>query len=108
MNSFQVSREVGERRVRLVPDADDDRHRRVDDRADHALVVEAPQVLERAAAAGKDQHVEVWVVVEALERADDGRRGLVALDAARAEHELDERIAAAHDVGDVAPYDADG
>ena len=48
------------------------------------------------------------MVVQALEGADDRRGGRVSLHAARAEDELDERVAAPQDVGDVAPHDADG
>ena len=50
-----IGGEVGQRHVDLVADAAHDRQRVRDDRADDPLVVERPQVLERAAAAGEDR-----------------------------------------------------
>ena len=52
-----VRGEIGDREIDLVADAADDRDRRGDDRARQRFVVEGPQILERAAAAGQDQHV---------------------------------------------------
>ena len=53
----QVGGEVGEAEIGFMADRGDDRHRRGGDRAHQMLVVERPQVLERAAAAGQQQHV---------------------------------------------------
>ena len=50
-----VGGEVGQRDVRLVADAADDRDPMGDDGPDDRLVVERPEVLERPAAAGQDR-----------------------------------------------------
>ena len=52
-----VGRELGERHVRLVADADDDRARDARPRPARRLLVERPEVLERAAAAREDDDV---------------------------------------------------
>ena len=52
-----VRRELGERDVGLVADANHDGHRERGHRAHHDLLVERPEVLHRAAAAGEDDHV---------------------------------------------------
>ncbi len=54
-----VGDEVGDRDVGLVADAADDRNAARVDRARDGFLVERHQVLERAAAAGEDQHVAV-------------------------------------------------
>ena len=54
-----VGDEVGDREVHLVADAAHDGNRAGEDGACDRLVVERPQVLERAAAARDDQHVAV-------------------------------------------------
>jgi hypothetical protein len=53
-----VGHEVRDREVGLVPDGGDGRDLRLGQRARHQLLVEGPEVLEAAAAAGHDQHVE--------------------------------------------------
>ncbi len=111
-----VRGEVGERDVDLVADAADHGHAVGDDRPDDALVVERPQVLEAAAAAGEDRHLRGVVgspfalalldpALQAAERGDDARRRLFALDLAGDEHDLGQRPAASEDVADVAPDD---
>lgn len=54
-----VGREIGDREIGLVADAADDRHVARRDRARERLVIERPQVLDRAAAAADDQHVDL-------------------------------------------------
>jgi hypothetical protein len=90
-----------------VADTDDDRDGGIGDRSHDALVVEAPQVLERTAAAREDDRIEIRLGVQALERADDrgGRCG--ALHDAGTEDHVDERVAAAQYVADVAPHGPD-
>src|SRR5439155_10820058 len=70
----------------------------------HALVVESPQFLERAAAARQDDQVDATLREDALQGRDDGGRSRLALDHGRREDELDERVAAANDVANVLPY----
>ena len=53
----QIRDEIGDREVDLMADRRDDRDRARMDRARHRLVVERPEVLERAAAARQQQHV---------------------------------------------------
>ena len=54
----QVGHEVGDGEVGLVPDGGDGGDLRGGEGARHQLFVEGPEVLEAAAAAGHDQHVE--------------------------------------------------
>ena len=74
-----VGGEVAERRVLLVPDGGDDRHRARGDRAHEPLVAERQQVLEAAAAAREDDDVDLGRVAERAQRLDDRRRGARAL-----------------------------
>ena len=53
----RIGGKIGDREINLVPDAGDDRDARGADRARHALVVERPEILERATAARHDQDV---------------------------------------------------
>ncbi len=53
----QVGDEVGDGHVDFVTDARHRRHAAGGDRARHALVIEAPEIFERAAAARDDEHV---------------------------------------------------
>ena len=55
----QVGRQVGQRDVAFMADAADHRDRRLDDGAHQRLVVEGPQVFERAAAAHQQQGVDL-------------------------------------------------
>ena len=109
-----VGREVGQRDIDLVADAADHRHRVGHDGPHDPLVVERPEVLERAAAAGEDRHggrvvgpalraAGRGVALDAAERGHEARRRLLALDLRRDEHDLDERPAAGQHVADVAP-----
>ena len=102
-----VGGEVGQGHVALVADAHDDRHRRGGHRAHHLLVVERPQVLQRAAAARQDDQVDPRLCVDALQRAHDAARRGGALHDRRREDDVGQRIAAAQDVADVAPDGAD-
>ncbi len=52
-----VGDEIGDGEIDLVADAADDGDGRGGDGARHRLVVEGPQILERAAAAGQNEHV---------------------------------------------------
>ena len=85
-----------------------------DDRPHDPLVVERPQVLQRAAAAGEDRHRGRVVgrpaprssrdpALEPPERPDDARRRLLALDLARDEHDPGSGQRRARTWHDVAP-----
>ena len=63
----------------LVADRADDRRAAGGDRADQRLVGERQQVLERAAAAGDDDDVDLGVGVEPLQRGGDLGHGVRAL-----------------------------
>ena len=69
-----VGGEIDQRRVGLVPDAGDQRDRRCRRRADHDLLVEGPEVLEGAAAAGDDDHVRPRHRPAARQRVEAGDR----------------------------------
>ena len=88
-----VRREVGDREVGLVPDADHDRNRRGADRARDPLVVESAQVLDAAAAAAQDQHVALGASSRGGERFDDLGRRRFALDGGRVDDHRDRRVA---------------
>ena len=98
-----VGRELRERHVRLVADADHDRPRMRGDGAHDGLLVEGPEVLERAAAAGEDDDVHgaprgrVRPAAEAAQRADDGLLGTRALHLAGAHDDARQRPAARDD-----------
>ena len=62
------------------------------------FVVEAPQILDRAAAARDDDRVEVITLIQSLQRGDDLGRSIIALHGRRREHHPQQRPAAANDV----------
>ena len=74
-----VGGEVAERRVLLVADRADDRHRAVGDRPHETFVAERQQILEAAAASRHDDHVDAFAA-ERAQRLDDRTRGARALD----------------------------
>ena len=97
-----VRDEVGNREVHLVAYAAHDGNRAGEDGACDRLVVEGPQVLERAAAARDDQHVAVPARGrEAQGLLDLARRGF-ALHGDRVDQHRDRREAPAQDVQYVA------
>ena len=75
----QVGGQVDQCPIVLVSHGGDDRRDAGGRRADHALVGEADEVLEAAAAAGHDDHVDLRIGVEPLDRGDDVRRALRSL-----------------------------
>ena len=83
---------VGNRHVRLVPDGGNDRDLGIINGPGHALVVERPEILHRAAAAAGNDEVRDLIAVGIADRARDLRRGLRALHAYRQELDLGQRI----------------
>ena len=79
----QVGGQVGQRDVGLVADAADHRDRRRRDGAHHALVVEGPQVFQRAAAAHQQQRVDLARALPPGAAPPPARRRLGALHRAR-------------------------
>src|SRR6266481_3477896 len=65
-----VGDETRDREIDLVADRGDDGQSGSDDGARDTLLVERPEVLERAAAAADDQHLERGVGVQVVEGAD--------------------------------------
>ncbi len=92
-----------------MADATDDRHGVPNDGPHDRFVVERPEILERAAAAGEDRHRRPGgvrgrdVPPEPIERTGDACGGGLALDLARDEHDTDERPAPREHVSDVVP-----
>ena len=66
-----VGDEVADGEVGLVADAADDRQDRLEHRACHRLLVERPQILDRAAAATHDQDVDLGAFVGERDRRGD-------------------------------------
>ena len=83
----QVGGEIGKGDVGLVADAAHHRHRRGTDRAHHALVVEGPEVLERAAASTDHEHVDLVAFGGSRDRRAQRRGRIRALDDARIDHD---------------------
>ena len=97
----QVGNQVRQRDVHLVADGRDDRHRAGRDRPRHGLLVEGPQVFNRAAAAPDDDDVDAFDAPDVAERPRDvGRRG-VALDARRRDDHVRVLVAPAEHLEDV-------
>jgi hypothetical protein len=84
-----------------VADAADDGDREAEDRAGHALVVEAPEVLDAAATARDDRDVEVRLAGEQAQSPHEGRCCLLALHNGGRQHQLRHRPPAREHVLDV-------
>ena len=97
----QVGHEVRDGVVGLVPDRGDGRNLGGGERPRHPLFVEGPEVLEAAAAAGDDDHVEALQPVEGPDALDDLGRGLLALHARGVDEDLQVRVAPRDDAHDV-------
>ena len=109
-----VGREVREGHVHLMADAANHRHRVGHDGPDDPLIVERPQILQRPAAAGQDDHCRRIVrptlgatylapAGQPIERRHDARGRSLALDLTRREDEPGKRPAPCDDVADVMP-----
>ena len=103
-----VGDEVGDREVHLVADRRDHRDLGGGDRAGQHLVVERPQVLERAAPPSHDDHVDAAERVELADALGHLGGGAVALDAGRRQHDVDLAEALADDPQHVADGGAAG
>jgi len=77
-----------------MADGADDRDLAGENRPRHALIVEAPEILQRAAAAPDDQHVTLFTVVRQLDSADDLSWCVFALYGGRVDHYRQGGIAA--------------
>ncbi len=84
-----VGGEVGDGDVDFVTDAGDHRHATAAHGARHRLVVEGPQVFERAATARQDQHVALAALAGHVQHAGDGRCRLRALHRHRVDEHRD-------------------
>jgi hypothetical protein len=91
----QIGHVVHQRRIRFVADRRDDRRTAGEDGPAERLVGEGQEVLERAAAAGQDDHVHRGVAVEHPQRVEDLRDRVDALHRHVLDPEVDGRPAAA-------------
>ncbi len=89
----QVGGKIGQGEIGLVAHPADHGGLRGDDGAHHAFVVEGPQVFQRAAAAGDEDHIRRTGAVKRRQGADDGRRSFIALHRGRREQDLGQRVA---------------
>ena len=84
----EIGAEVGDGEVGFMADAADDRHRALHDRARQRLVVEGPEILDRAAAAHQQDHVHLRPQrVERMQRAHQFPRRAGALHGGRCQHD---------------------
>ena len=90
----------------MADSADDGRDAGIDG-AGHGFFVEAPQVFQRAAAAGQDQCIKAPCIGQ-LERPDDLRRGFAALYGGGDQGQFDLRRPAAEHADDVANHGPGG
>ncbi|VWC42463.1 hypothetical protein BLA6860_07099 [Burkholderia lata] len=90
----QVGREVRDREIGFVPDAADDRQFARRDRARQRLVVERPQILDRAAAATDQQYVDLAARIRGLDGRDELFGGTGALHGRRIDDHRNVRRAA--------------
>ena len=104
----QVGHEVGDRVVRLVAHRRDRGDAGRGDRPGHRLLVEGPEVLEAAAAAGEDDHVESADAVERPDPLHDLGRGTLALHEGGVDEHLEVGVARAKHAQDVAQHRAGG
>ena len=112
--SPDVGREVAQGHVGLVANATDHRQRVPDDGTDDRLVVECPEVLERAPTTGQDRHGRRLlrltggnpgsrVALDAPEGAHQAGRRAFPLDPRGNQHDPRQRPAPRQDVADVLP-----
>ena len=76
----QVRRKIRQRKIDLVAHGGDHRQAAVMDRFDHDLLIEGPQILQRAAAPAHDQHVAPALLVRLADGGRDLLRRLLSLD----------------------------
>ncbi len=100
-----VGDKIADRNIGFMADGADDRRDTGIDRARHRFLVEAPEVLQRAAATGEDQRVEAAGIGH-FQRADDLRSGFAALYGSRYQGQLHLRRTAAEYADDVANHRA--
>jgi hypothetical protein len=93
----QVRREVGDGDVGLVANARNDWHVAADDCARDDLLVEPPEILNRAATPDEEHHIHARNAADRSQRARDIGRGTVALHARGANHQVRIRISAFED-----------
>ena len=97
----RIRHEIGNREVDLVAYARDDRNRARPDRARQPLVVEGPQILERAAAPGEDQYIAVFAQAGDSQGFDERRYRNRTLHGRRVDQHGCGREASRQDVQDV-------
>jgi len=105
----QIGDEVRDGEVGLVPDRRNDGQLRRSNGAGEGLVVEAGEVLERAAAAGDEDQVDLTrMLIEPADAGNDGGGASWALDRGGIDEQVEARMAAADDVDDVVQDGAAG
>jgi len=81
-----VGHEVGDGEVHLVADSGHHRQGAGRQRPGHHLLVEGPQILQRAAAPGQDQHVALAPLAGQIQHAGNFGGGILALHGNRVDH----------------------
>ena len=85
----QISHEIGDRKIGLMPDARNDRNFRCGDCAGQALLVERPEVLKRPAPAREDQNLRKLYAIEVPQGSCDLAYGALALNLYGIELDMD-------------------
>ena len=98
----EVGDEVGDGHIALVPDGRNNRHGTARNGTRDALLVECPEVFNRAAAAPDDDDVDAGDTPDRPQPRRNIRSGVVSLHAHRANDEMRVRVAAAEHFDDVA------
>src|SRR5690606_12302126 len=95
--------EVADRYIGFMAHGADNRGGARGDSAGHGFLVEAPEVFQRATAAGQDQRIETLAVGQ-LQGANNLRRGIAALYGGGDQRQLNMRRAAAEHRDDIADH----
>ena len=97
-----IGDKISDREINLVPDSANDRNRAIDDSPGQFLLIERPQVFERATTAPDDQYVTLVATNRGVECGDQLGYCGVALDRRRVNNHRDRRKTATQDADNIA------
>src|SRR5438477_7646098 len=100
--SAYIGGEIRDGEISFVADSGDDRNCAGHNGAGHGLLVKSPQILDRTAAPGEDQHVCELLTIEIANALPDFAGGAFALNAHGIKNDMQAREAALQDTYNVA------